>query len=130
MNCTVFVYTLTHPQALTNKGGEMKLNSIFDFRGAAMLACIVVLFSSCTSRNSHPQPTAQNRVLTAPTGASVSAEPEDGQWTMPAKNYAHCRQQHDVGDNALSNDVTVIDTSTNKVIATVKAGDGPWGIAL
>jgi len=27
-------------------------------------------------------------------------------------------------------DVSVIDTATNKVIATVKAGDGPWGIAL
>jgi len=30
-------------------------------------------------------------VLTAPTGATVSAEPEDGQWTMPAKNYASTR---------------------------------------
>jgi len=32
--------------------------------------------------------------------------------------------------NGLSNDVSVVDTSSNKVIATVKAGDGPWGIAL
>ena len=32
--------------------------------------------------------------------------------------------------NGLSNDITVVDTSTNKVIATVKAGDGPWGIAI
>jgi YVTN family beta-propeller protein len=30
----------------------------------------------------------------------------------------------------MSNDVSVVDTATNKVIATVKAGDGPWGIAL
>ena len=32
--------------------------------------------------------------------------------------------------NGVSNDVTVIDTGTNKVVATLKAGDGPWGIAL
>jgi YVTN family beta-propeller protein len=32
--------------------------------------------------------------------------------------------------NGVSNDVSVIDTSTNKVIGTIKAGDGPWGIAL
>jgi len=32
--------------------------------------------------------------------------------------------------NGLSNDVTVVDTVTNKVVATIKAGDGPWGIAL
>jgi len=32
--------------------------------------------------------------------------------------------------NGISNDVTVIDTTSNKVIATIKAGDGPWGIAL
>ena len=32
--------------------------------------------------------------------------------------------------NGLSNDVSVIDTQTNKVIATIKAGAGPWGIAL
>ena len=32
--------------------------------------------------------------------------------------------------NGLSNDMSVIDTSSNQVVATVKAGDGPWGIAL
>jgi YVTN family beta-propeller protein len=32
--------------------------------------------------------------------------------------------------NGVSNDVSVIDTNTNQVIATIKAGDGPWGIAL
>jgi lanthanide-dependent methanol dehydrogenase len=30
-------------------------------------------------------------VLSAPTGASVTAEAEDGQWPMPAKNYASTR---------------------------------------
>jgi YVTN family beta-propeller protein len=32
--------------------------------------------------------------------------------------------------NGVSNDVSVIDTATNAVVATVKAGDGPWGIAI
>jgi YVTN family beta-propeller protein len=32
--------------------------------------------------------------------------------------------------NGLSNDISVVDTQTNKVIATIKAGDGPWGIPL
>jgi YVTN family beta-propeller protein len=32
--------------------------------------------------------------------------------------------------NGLSNDISVIDTASNKVIATIRAGDGPWGIAL
>ena len=32
--------------------------------------------------------------------------------------------------NGISNDVSVIDTATNAVVATVKAGDGPWGIAI
>jgi YVTN family beta-propeller protein len=32
--------------------------------------------------------------------------------------------------NGLSNDVSVIDTSTLSVIATVKAGQGPWGVAV
>jgi len=76
-------------QARTNKGGEMK--STFAFNRSTALACALVLLSSCTARNSNSQPTAQNRVLAAPTGASVSAEPEDGQWTMPAKNYASTR---------------------------------------
>jgi len=32
--------------------------------------------------------------------------------------------------NGISNDVSVIDTATNKVTGTIKAGDGPWGVAL
>ena len=30
-------------------------------------------------------------MLSAPTGASVTTPAEDGQWTMPAKNYASTR---------------------------------------
>jgi glucose dehydrogenase len=29
--------------------------------------------------------------MTTPTGATIAVEPEDGQWTMPAKNYASTR---------------------------------------
>jgi PQQ-dependent dehydrogenase (methanol/ethanol family) len=51
-----------------------------------------LLISSCTQHNQPPpQQVSENRVLTAPTGASVVAEPEDGQWPMPAKNYASTR---------------------------------------
>jgi PQQ-dependent dehydrogenase (methanol/ethanol family) len=59
---------------------------------AATLASAVLLINACTPHNQPPpQQLSQNRVLTAPTGASVVAEPEDGQWPMPAKNYASTR---------------------------------------
>ena len=32
--------------------------------------------------------------------------------------------------NGLSNNVSVVDTNTNSVVATVPAGEGPWGIAI
>jgi PQQ-dependent catabolism-associated beta-propeller protein len=32
--------------------------------------------------------------------------------------------------NGLSNDVSVIDTRSLKVLATIPAGDGPWGVAI
>jgi YVTN family beta-propeller protein len=32
--------------------------------------------------------------------------------------------------NGVSNDVSVVDTRTGAVIATVPAGDGPWGVAV
>ena len=31
--------------------------------------------------------------------------------------------------NGLSNDVSVIDTDSESVIATIPAGQGPWGVA-
>ena len=62
------------------------------FMRAATLASAVLLINACTPHNQPPpQQLSQNRVLTAPTGASVVAEPEDGQWPMPAKNYASTR---------------------------------------
>jgi PQQ-dependent dehydrogenase (methanol/ethanol family) len=69
----------------------MKPNLPLDFRRSAMLVCALLLISSCTSRNSQPQQVTPNRVLASPTGASIAVEPEDGQWTMPAKNYASTR---------------------------------------
>ena len=69
----------------------MKPNLPLDFRRSALIACALFLISSCTTRHSPPQQPTQNRVLTSPTGASVAVEPEDGQWTMPAKNYASTR---------------------------------------
>ena len=32
--------------------------------------------------------------------------------------------------NGLSNDVSVIDTRSNRVIAKVKVGEKPWGVAV
>ena len=69
----------------------MKPKLPLDFRRSALLACAVFFFSSCAPQNSQTKIVTQNRVLTAPTGASVATEPEDGQWTMPAKNYASTR---------------------------------------
>ncbi|HET9714329.1 MAG TPA: hypothetical protein VFP64_20745, partial [Pyrinomonadaceae bacterium] len=69
----------------------MKLN--LPIIRAATLASAALLVNGCTHHNQPPPPqqVSQNRVLTAPTGASVAAEPEDGQWPMPAKNYASTR---------------------------------------
>ena len=69
----------------------MKQNLSFDFRGAAVLACALLLATACSQKSTHTQTASQNRTLTAPTGATVSVEAEDGQWTMPAKNYASTR---------------------------------------
>jgi lanthanide-dependent methanol dehydrogenase len=58
------------------------------FRSAALLVTIVC--AGCTFHGP-PTPPSPNKVLTAPTGAQVSSESEDGQWVMPAKNYASTR---------------------------------------
>ena len=69
----------------------MKQNLSLDFRGAAVLACAFLLVTACTQKNPQTHTASPNRILTAPTGASVNTEAEDGQWTMPAKNYASTR---------------------------------------
>ena len=70
----------------------MKHNLLVGFRSASIFACGLLLVAACHKNNPQSQqPGAQNQVLTAPTGASIAAETEDGQWTMPAKNYASTR---------------------------------------
>jgi len=32
--------------------------------------------------------------------------------------------------NGLSNDVSVIDTRSRRVVRTIRAGDGPWGVVI
>ncbi|HJT29334.1 MAG TPA: hypothetical protein VJ784_18115 [Pyrinomonadaceae bacterium] len=69
----------------------MKQNLSVGFRSAVIFACGLLLAASCARHNSQLQQSAPNQVLTAPTGATIAVEPEDGQWTMPAKNYASTR---------------------------------------
>jgi lanthanide-dependent methanol dehydrogenase len=69
----------------------VKTSRSSDYRSAVLLACALLLGAACTRTSSQRQSATQNRVLTAPTGASVSTAPEDGEWTMPAKNYASTR---------------------------------------
>jgi len=58
---------------------------------AAIAGVALLLFAACTPNRTEPPRSTENHVLTAPTGASVAVEQEDGQWTMPAKNYASTR---------------------------------------
>ena len=67
------------------------MKSNLPFKRAGTLASAALLLAACAQHNQPAQSVSQNRVLTAPTGASVVAEPEDGQWPMPAKNYASTR---------------------------------------
>ena len=39
-------------------------------------------------------------------------------------------EKYVIATNGISNDVSVIDTASNKVITTIKAGDGPWGVVI
>jgi PQQ-dependent dehydrogenase (methanol/ethanol family) len=54
------------------------------------IICLSFLHSACANRQTPPQ--ATNRVQNQSTGAQpVNSETEDGQWPMPAKNYASTR---------------------------------------
>ena len=44
------------------------------------------------------------------------------------KVYAACGGSDASAPGA--NEVTVIDTATNSVVGRIKAGDGPWGVAV
>jgi lanthanide-dependent methanol dehydrogenase len=57
----------------------------------AIAVSVLFICTTCTPNRTEPPRSTENRVLSAPTGASVVVETEDGQWTMPAKNYASTR---------------------------------------
>ena len=63
---TFCMYLIASQKYLTNRGGEVKHNLSFDFRGAAVLACVLLLATACTQKNSQTQTASQNRTLTAP----------------------------------------------------------------
>src|SRR5215204_3656498 len=60
-----------------------------------VFACLLSLASSCNSKPSDPQPPQPQgaRQISEPSGGARTGveEAEDGQWVMPAKNYASTR---------------------------------------
>ena len=53
---------------------------------------LTLLCAACTTRLKQPPQNPPNRVQNEPTGAQRnSTQTEDGQWTMPAKDYASTR---------------------------------------
>jgi PQQ-dependent dehydrogenase (methanol/ethanol family) len=74
------------------RGGEQMTGRSAGRYFLILIVVLIVVFSACTS-GTNPQPQASsNRVQSEPTGAQQNPiEPEDGQWTMPAKNYASTR---------------------------------------
>jgi lanthanide-dependent methanol dehydrogenase len=62
------------------------------FIPASILAAFVLLLSaSCSSNSGGPAQAPKQPVSNQPTGATAANAPEDGQWPMPAKNYASTR---------------------------------------
>ncbi|MDQ3919964.1 MAG: methanol/ethanol family PQQ-dependent dehydrogenase [Acidobacteriota bacterium] len=62
------------------------------FRPASILAAFVLLLSaSCSSNSGGPTQAPKQPAGNQPTGATAASAPEDGQWPMPAKNYASTR---------------------------------------
>src|SRR4051794_31529910 len=68
-----------------------RLSPSLTFVRTALVAGLLLLATTCTPNRTEPPRSTENRVLTAPSGASVTTEAEDGQWIMPAKNYASTR---------------------------------------
>src|ERR1043165_4223332 len=62
------------------------------FRPASILAAFALLLSaSCSSNSGGPTQAPKQPAGNQPTGATAASAPEDGQWPMPAKNYASTR---------------------------------------
>jgi PQQ-dependent dehydrogenase (methanol/ethanol family) len=59
----------------------------------ALILFSLLIVSSCSQKPSAPQPPnpSSQQTSSLPTGAQGPAETEDGQWVMPAKNYASTR---------------------------------------
>jgi PQQ-dependent dehydrogenase (methanol/ethanol family) len=59
----------------------------------ALVALSLLLSTSCSSKSSQEQSldTSRAGAVKLPTGAQSANEQEDGQWVMPAKNYASTR---------------------------------------
>lgn len=55
------------------------------------VALLVLQTLSCSSNQTVTQPTPTPTPLKGPTGAQVTIPPDDGQWPMPAKDYASSR---------------------------------------
>src|SRR5919112_4174232 len=55
------------------------------------VALLFLQFVSCSSNRGGPPPTPTPTPLKGPTGAQATQPGEDGQWPMPAKNYASTR---------------------------------------
>ena len=58
-----------------------------------LIALVLLHSASCSSKTggTSPQPQTAGQPSNLPTGAQSANEPEDGQWLMPAKNYASTR---------------------------------------
>src|SRR3954451_2779261 len=56
-----------------------------------LLISLMLLSAGCAKRQAALTPAGTNRQLSQATGAQETTPPDDGQWTMPAKNYASTR---------------------------------------
>src|SRR6476619_7330071 len=64
-------------------------------RGARLLlltisSCFLLALATCT-RPTQPAASSNSHPLSQPTGAQQNTDAEDGQWVMPAKNFASTR---------------------------------------
>src|SRR5438105_3177124 len=78
-----------YSDAVRRKLSKKVLSRFILFTG---LFCVLMLINSC--KNDPPQSSSETPVnpqTQLPTGAQSANEPEDGQWLMPAKNYASTR---------------------------------------
>jgi YVTN family beta-propeller protein len=61
-----------------------------------------------------------------PSDRASETEPAARAWSTSRPAGSDRRAQR----TAVSNDVSVVDTVRRAVVATIAAGDGPWGVAM